>query len=97
MRSSYRGVMIDKADSVDEIFTWYREEWTSIEEAAANLRRAKEEEVQQLQAASYTSGQEAERVRFEAERARTQTEINELRAMLAALSESARSIGAGNQ
>ncbi|KAG2367751.1 hypothetical protein BDR07DRAFT_1392836 [Suillus spraguei] len=48
VRSSYRGVMNDKADSVDEIFTWYREEWTSIEEAAANLRRAKEEEVQQV-------------------------------------------------
>ncbi|KAG2068451.1 acid protease [Suillus decipiens] len=61
--SSYRGLTIAKADSVDEVYKQYCDEWAHIEEKAANSRREKEKEVQQLR----IEAQAEERARCQAE------------------------------
>ncbi|KAG2063094.1 hypothetical protein BDR04DRAFT_1199581 [Suillus decipiens] len=63
VRSSYRGLTIDKADSVDEIYNKYGKEWACVEQEAADLRRKEEKQAQQLR----MEGQAEERARCQVE------------------------------
>ncbi|KAG2156232.1 hypothetical protein DEU56DRAFT_897264 [Suillus clintonianus] len=65
-RSSYHGLKIEKADSVDVVCEQYRIRWAGIENAAEERRKAKEDEVRQLRMEGRAE-----------ERAQCQTEIEQ--------------------
>ncbi|KAG2063208.1 hypothetical protein BDR04DRAFT_578815 [Suillus decipiens] len=78
-RSSYCGLTIKKADSVEEVYNEFCLERRNAEQREADKRREREEEAQQLRMEGRTEGQAEERARWKAEVEQARREKEEAR------------------